>query len=102
MSSSFARNRIRLTVATLAIGATVTAFGATAQAAPLPLEQPSPAAPVATTTGSSAFGVNWDTGMITASAVAPAAIVAVILCSIGLSTGSVKETPGNDNPCLPI
>ncbi|WP_433565543.1 hypothetical protein ACQP1O_09980 [Nocardia sp. CA-151230] len=105
MSLLFARNRIRLTVAALAIGATVTAVGATAQAAPVSLDQPSPdttAAPVATSSGSSAFGVDWDPGMITASAAAPISIVAVILCSIGLSTGSTKVTPGNDNPCLPI
>ncbi|MFE2996389.1 hypothetical protein ACFXG4_15395 [Nocardia sp. NPDC059246] len=106
MSLLFARNRIRLTVAALAISATVTAVGATAQAAPVSLDQPSPdtttAAPVATSSGSSAFGVNWDPGMITASAAAPISIVAVILCGIGLSTGSTKVTPGNDNPCLPI
>ncbi|MFF2551267.1 hypothetical protein ACFVUS_09700 [Nocardia sp. NPDC058058] len=102
MSTPLARNRIRVIVAALAIGATVTT-AATAQAAPVAPGAPSIESPVAApNTGSSAFGIDWDSGMITASAAAPFAITAVIACLIGMNTGSVKSTPGNDNPCLPI
>ncbi|AYF75228.1 hypothetical protein D7D52_16665 [Nocardia yunnanensis] len=100
----FARKRIRLTVAALAVGATVTALGATAQAAPVTLDQPSAepvaAAPVATNSGSSLFGVDWDPGMITASAAAPVSILWVIACSMGLTGSGSKPGPGNS--CLPI
>ncbi|MFB8007038.1 hypothetical protein [Nocardia sp. NPDC056000] len=96
MSASLGRTRIRAIVAALAIAGTVTT-AATAQAAP------SAETPVAApNSGSSAFGIDWDSGMITASAAAPFAITAVIACLIGLNTGSVKQVPGNDNPCLPI
>lgn len=102
MSTLFSRNRIRLGVSALALGVAITATGATAQATPAVSNQPTAEqAPVAGS-GSSAFGINWDPGMITASAAAPLAIVWVIGCMIGLSTGSTKTTPGNDNPCLPI
>lgn len=99
MSSSFARNRIRLTVAALAVGATVTTVGATAQAAPPAQPTPDTATPIATSSGS-----GLDPGLlISGSAAAPIVFGGILLCEIGVNTGSYKWDPSMGGiPCLPI
>ncbi|MGW4245847.1 hypothetical protein [Nocardia sp. NPDC004722] len=100
MSSPIARNRIRLTVAALAVGATVTTLGGTAQATPSPLNQPTPdtATPIATSSGS-----GFDPGIITGSAMAPIVLGGILLCEIEVNTGSTKWDPRMGGiPCLPI